>query len=120
MAGRIIDLDAFAPSDIVVKLGGEEWPIPGDIPTSLWLKLIKAQGPLKAAMKAVGEGGEDPALETEITGILGELRGLLLSKRPDDGAKLDRVFGLRQALALIEFLVEYLTSFEEALVRPKN
>ncbi|MHB8928759.1 MAG: hypothetical protein ACYC9Q_14150 [Bacillota bacterium] len=120
MAGRIIDLDAFAPGDIIVKLGGEEWPIPGDIPTRLWLRLLKARGPIMAVVKDAGSAGQDPNLDAEISAILGDLRGLLLTRRPDDGEKLDRVFGLRQALALIQFLAEYLTDVEAALVRPKN
>jgi hypothetical protein len=58
MAQRIIDLDSVLPDSLVVKLGGEEYSLPGDIPVPDYLELARL-------FEALGDEpveGEEPPL----------------------------------------------------------
>lgn len=41
---KIVDLDALAPEPITVKLAGQQYRLPGDIPMPLMLRLEQAAG----------------------------------------------------------------------------
>ena len=55
---RIIDLDAVMPESLIVKMGGEEYKLPGDIPVPDYLELSR----LFERLADTPEEGEDPAL----------------------------------------------------------
>lgn len=40
---KIIDLDAFMPDDIEVKLNGKTWLVPGDLDVTMMIKMFKYQ-----------------------------------------------------------------------------
>lgn len=55
---KIIDLDAVMPESLIVKMGGEEYSLPGDIPVPDYLELSR----LFENLAEVPEDGEEPAL----------------------------------------------------------
>lgn len=60
MAQRIIDLDAVLPDALVVRVGGEEYTLPGDIPVPDYLELARL---FEALGDEPGEGEEPPLAE---------------------------------------------------------
>lgn len=67
MPVEIIDLDAFAGPDKRVKLGGTVYPLPADIPTELYLRMLNLDKELSGA----GDDSEEAAIKA--------LQGALLS-----------------------------------------
>jgi hypothetical protein len=82
---RIIDLDTVIPEDIIVRLNGEDYPLPGDIPVPDFLAISRATERLE----------EDPEVAEE---LYEHILGLFRVRRPD----LESVpMGARQLMTLV-------------------
>lgn len=58
---RIIDLDAVVPESIIVKMSGEEYELPGDIPVPDFLEIARIMDEIETG--AVPEEGESSSLQ---------------------------------------------------------
>lgn len=75
MAGqRIIDLDAVAPQSIGIKLGGEVYELPGDLPVPKYLRIAALTDELADAGEDAG--GTLQRLYDEVVGLFLELNDL--------------------------------------------
>jgi hypothetical protein len=61
---KIVDLDALVGADIVVKIGGEDYKVPADIPAELFLRI------LHYSAEAEKEDTSDPEAEYKATKAL--------------------------------------------------
>lgn len=72
---RFIDLDDIVPEAIIIRVGGEEWKLPGDIPVPLYLELERLWSEA---------GGEDGDAATAAASRMTEiLLGLFRREHPD-------------------------------------
>ena len=74
MPQKIVDLDALAGSPRKVKLGGEVYTLPSDIPAPLYLKLLH--------LGELGERDEDPSVD-DVADIYNRMLKLFQVHQPD-------------------------------------
>ena len=74
MTQRIVDLDALAGPPRQVKLGGELWSLPADIPAPLYVKLLH--------IGELSERNEDPS-SLDLTDLYDRMLALFQVHHPD-------------------------------------
>lgn len=67
MGQRIIDLDELVPETVDVKMGGQVYKLPGDIPVPDYLRIAKLWDSLQEEPE---EGDEDPRLKQLYDAVL--------------------------------------------------
>jgi hypothetical protein len=92
---KITDLDALVPADRIVRIGGEEYSVPGDMPMETYLTMARIQQEQDALSDDDADRG--PALIHEMTNVIVSLitANISASGRPEAEAKLKRLFNQR-------------------------
>lgn len=117
--GRLIDLDAVLAEDIQVQIDGDKWPLPGDAPSEILLKILLLSETLENVAKE-NDAGRILEVREQITEKVDELfalrtdpedfpsQRLVRGEEGEEGAEYEPTMGLSDARvgALVSSLFE--------------
>ncbi len=89
---RLINLDALVPEDVKVVKDDREWLIPGDLPVTHMVKILKAE-------KALTDSQNNEQLAEALNGLAEAVRQVLEIRQPGQTAAL--TFGTGEVQAFL-------------------
>ncbi len=93
----IVDIDALVPDDFVLRVDGTEYPVPGDLPVEVVLRLFKAN---QALAELQGSGDNDAVMDG-LEAIIGIIHDVLRIRTPDA----EPALGPRQMMQIVGVLL---------------